>query len=318
MDAGSAPPVVSSPDSWPDADRHADDLAAIHRVSTLGPGDPAVRLGQWLTVARDVLGARRALILLGTESPFVVEASIGDGSPEAVGSAVADHRVELAVEQLATVASLSGTVDHPGGRTGLGEGTVVASPLWVSGELVGAVVLVAPPDQPPYAAWTLALVDLVADGIARVLEHRAEGTARSAATAEQAAFEALVASISTRLIASSAADLDRAIIEGLQAIGAFFAADVAFIDELALDQGSRRRSHEWTSSGDPATQLVSDPTLRRCPSWRTCWPGPGTWSPVAGSEPPTTPPPRPCWARRTGPRSGSGWGPARTRRASWA
>ncbi|HMS87249.1 MAG TPA: hypothetical protein PKE56_02310, partial [Acidimicrobiales bacterium] len=183
---------MPSPDAWPDADRHADDLAAIHRVSTLGPGDPAVRLGQWLAVARDVLGARRALILLGTESPFVVEASVGDGSPEAV----TDQRVELAVEQLATVASLSGTVDHPGGRTGLGEGTVVASPLWVSGELVGAVVLVAPPDQPPYAAWTLALVDLVADGIARVLEHRAEGTARSAATAEQAAFEALVASIS--------------------------------------------------------------------------------------------------------------------------
>ncbi|HMS87250.1 MAG TPA: hypothetical protein PKE56_02315, partial [Acidimicrobiales bacterium] len=42
-----------------------------------------------------------------------------------------------------------------------------------------------------------------------------------------------------------------------RAIGGFFAADVAFIDELAVDQGSRRRSHEWTSSGDPASP--SDP-----------------------------------------------------------
>ena len=72
MDAAAAP-AGAPPDGWPDADQYADDLAAIHRVSTLGPGDHAVRLGQWLGVARDLLRARRAFILLGTASPFDVE-----------------------------------------------------------------------------------------------------------------------------------------------------------------------------------------------------------------------------------------------------
>lgn len=245
--------------SWPESDRHADDLAAIHRVSTQGPGDPVVRLGQWLTVARDLLGARQALILLGSGSPFSAEAVVGGGDwvGASAGSAVADHRVDLALERRATVASLVGTAPPLGVASDLGHGTVVASPLWVSGELAGAVVLVAGADQPPYAAWTLALLDLVADGIARVLEHRDEGSARSEAAAEQAAFEALVASISTRLIASSAADLDRAITEGLHAIAAFFAADVAFIDELTPDHGGRRRTHVWASVEPP--DPVSEP-----------------------------------------------------------
>ena len=252
VDAGAAAPafpLLPAPDDWPAADRHADALAAIHRVSTLGPGDPAVRLEQWLAVACDLLQARHASILVGTGSPFEVSAVVGDDAQDLVGS-VADHRVDLALGQQATVASLGGTANHRGGASDLGVGTVVASPLWVSGDLAGAVVLVASPDQPPYEAWTLALVDLVADGIARVLEHRDEDPVGSAAGAEQAAFEALLASISTRLIASSAADLDRAIVDGLHAVGAFFAADVAFIDEVAPEQGSRRRSHEWTSPGD--------------------------------------------------------------------
>ncbi|MEZ5179313.1 MAG: hypothetical protein R2746_13825 [Acidimicrobiales bacterium] len=243
MDAAAAP-AGAPPDGWPDADQYADDLAAIHRVSTLGPGDHAVRLGQWLGVARDLLRARRAFILLGTASPFDVELVDDPGD---VPSAVADHRVDLAIERQATVASLGGTASPPDGPRDLGDGAVVASPLWVSGELAGAVVLVASPDRPPCAAWTLALVDLVADGIARVLEHRADDTSRSRAAAEQAAFEALVASISTRLIASSAADLDQVIAEGLHAIAAFFGADLAFIDELSAEAGVRQRTHRWAS-----------------------------------------------------------------------
>jgi diguanylate cyclase (GGDEF)-like protein len=245
VDAGPAPSDLPPQDGWPADDRHADDLAAIHRVATLGPGDPDVRLRQWLTVGRDLLGAQQALILLGVASPFDVEAAVGANVAE--HGSVVDHRVDLALREQATVASLGGRADAADDPHGLGRGTVVASPLWVSGERSGAVVLVAPPDRSPFAAWTLSLLDLVADGIARVLEHRAEGTARSAAAAEQAAFEAVVASISTRLIGSSAADLDLAIVDGLRAIASFFAADVAFIDEVAADRGSRRRRHEWVA-----------------------------------------------------------------------
>jgi hypothetical protein len=60
--------------------------------------------------------------------------------------------------------------------------------------------------------------------------HRAE-----LALAEQVAFEALVASISTRLIGCAPSLLDDAIEVGLGEIATFFGADAAFIDELAPD-----------------------------------------------------------------------------------
>ena len=346
-----------------EAARCADDLAALHRVSTLGPGDPEVRLVQWLEAGSHLLKARQGVVLLGLTDELVVRAAVaGATGGVAVGDDIVDRRVQHALDRRATVADL-------GGMTGddddldLGTGSVVASPLWVSGALAGVVAFLVPTGRPPFTAWALALIDVVADGIARVLEHQADARAlvtlesRAAAVVrlipdpvvrldrdgrelseagpvsaqtfdpcwtvravdevadaatldrvqgaveralhaqalqtetfdvgrggrsrrvearfvpasddevlcivrdmtdrhraeraltEQVAFEALVASISTRLIGCSAAALDDAIAAGLGEIASFFAADRAFVDQLATDRASLHRSHSWVRTG---------------------------------------------------------------------
>ncbi len=342
------------------ADRHADDLAALHRVSTLPPSAADERLGQWLDAGVAAVGAAQGVVLLGTGEELVVraatEAPLGGVLPD---DEVVDPRVTEAMARRLTVASLGGTRPTPGDLD-LGRGSVVASPLWVSGEIRGAVALVAAPGHPPFSAWALALVDLVTDGVARVLEHQAderelvavqsaaeamidlipdpivrldrhgylvdgptdapfdpcravrgpdepvdlqaverlgEGITQALADgelrtivlatgsepssprvearvvpasddevlcivrditerhraeqalADQVAFEALVTSISTRLISCAADQLDDAIATGLGEIAGFFGADTAFIDELAADGASLHLSHLWTRPG---------------------------------------------------------------------
>ena len=46
------------------ADRHADDVAALHRVASLAPGDPDERLVQLLEAGCDALAVRRGFVLL--------------------------------------------------------------------------------------------------------------------------------------------------------------------------------------------------------------------------------------------------------------
>ena len=344
------------------ADQYADDLAALHRVSTLAPEDPEERLAQWLDAGNAALGARQGIVLLSMADGLVVRASVGgDAGAVVVGDEVDDLRVDEAILRGVTVAALGGAGSHPGAE--LGPGSVVVSPLWVSGRLAGAVAFMAAPDHLPFATWTLALIDLVADGVARVLEHQADVRAlirvesqaeamialipdpmvrldregrevldggasppglfdpceqirgpgdrpddatldrvrlaiaaaldarmlQSAvfatgpdvlaprvearfvpagdhevlcivrditdrhraeqALAEQVAFEAMVASISTRLIGCSPPELDAAIVAGLGEIAGFFAADTAFIDELSSDGATLHLSHLWTRTG---------------------------------------------------------------------
>ena len=348
------------------ADDHADDLAALHRVSTLAPGDPEDRLRQWLDAGCAALGASAGLVLRGDGDRTTVRAVAGEGgrgrAGPAIGDVVEDPRVLEAIGRRATVAVLGGSGERAAAAAALGRGAVVASPLWVSGEVAGALAFVADVDHPPFSAWALALVDVVADGVARVLEHQADnrqlaharsqaeamidlvpdpmvrldragclldgrgaargtpfdpcgavraggeadaethGRVRTAiaraldsgslhsavfatdpgvaarrvearfvpagddevlcivrditdrhraerALAEQVAFEALVTSISTRLISCSPAALDEAIEEGLGAIAGFFAADTAAIDELSADGATLHRSHRWTRAG---------------------------------------------------------------------
>ncbi len=344
------------------ADQYADDLAALHRVSTLPPGDHEERLGQWLDAGASALGARQGVALLEIDGELVVRAVVGGGAGGVVvGDEVEDPRVHEAISRCVTVAVLGGGGEaSSGGRDGLGVGAVVASPLWVSGRVAGAVAFVAGADHPPFTMWALALVDLVADGVARVLEHQADaraltrvesqagamihlipdpivrldeegrrlaedgradvtvfdpcgdvrppgaepddatptrvgaavrraietGALQSAvfatgttamdrrvearfvpasdrevlcivrditerhraeqALAEQVAFEALVASISTRLIGCPPAALDDAIAAGLGEIAQFFAADAAFIDELSPDGSTLQLAHLWS------------------------------------------------------------------------
>ncbi|CAN5763923.1 hypothetical protein BH10ACT1_BH10ACT1_08600 [soil metagenome] len=343
------------------AERHADDLAALHRVSTLPPGDPDERLVQWLDAGLAALEARQGVVLLGVDGELLVRATTGGAAGGVLtGDEIVDGRIAEVIARRSTVAVLGGTPpsrdDHE-----LGAGALVASPLWVSGEVAGVVAFLAPPDHPPFPTWDLALIDAIADGVARVLEHQADaralvrveshaeamidlipdpivaldrdgreqsgrggdrpfdpcaavrepgatvddatvermlatigealdaGSLRTAvfatgsgpearrvearfvpasadevlcivrditdrhrveqALAEQVAFEALVTSISTRLIGCAPAALDDAIVVGLGEIAGFFGADRAFIDELSADGGTLHLSHLWTRPG---------------------------------------------------------------------
>ncbi len=352
------------------ADRYADHLAALHRVSTLPPGDPEERLNQWLQAGLDALGAAEGIVLLGTGDHLVVRAACGE-HPAEPGTRVVDRRIADVLAREAIVASLGGPAAlHPG--AGLGPGSLVASPLWITGTVSGAVAFLAPAGHPPYSAWQLAVIDVVADGVARVLEHQADvrtvGRAESrsqamvdlipdpvvrldaagmvlddldqpgapfdpcgavrrrgegptattlaevreavaatlstgqlqtrefgtgppgdhrrvearfvpagsddvlcivrditeryraeVALAEQLAFETLVAASSSRLISCAAADLDHAIEAGLGEIATFFAADEAFVHELAADATTLRLSHLWTRPGQEPTRRRGDP-----------------------------------------------------------
>jgi diguanylate cyclase (GGDEF)-like protein len=341
------------------ADQHADDIAALHAVSSLAPGEPDDRLVLLLEAGCASLGVDRGLVLLRSGAAFSVRVVGGprqDGpSP---GAEISDRRVEDVLVRQATIATLGGP--GSGGDDGaLGSGALVACPLWVTGRAVGAIAFTAANPVEPFSSWQLALVDLVADGASRVLEHEADirelvraesqsqamislipdpvvrlsrdgrriaddgsllgafdptAAARPAgserdqaviarvassvaaaldsgrlqsdeyaagpgprarrlearyvpagpdevlcivrditdrhraevALGEQVAFEALVASISTNLIACAPEDLDATIDAGLGEVAQFFDADFAYIDELSADGSTLRLSHHWT------------------------------------------------------------------------
>ncbi|HWJ60994.1 MAG TPA: diguanylate cyclase [Acidimicrobiales bacterium] len=342
------------------ADRHADDVAALHRVASLPPGDPDERLTQLIGAGCRALGVGRGFVLLRGTAGLTVRVVAGpDPIGPAAGDTVSDWRLDDVLARQATVAALGG----PGAsndRAPLGGGSMVACPLWVTGRVAGAVAFADSTAREPFSSWQLALVDLVADGASRILEHEADiramvrlesqaqamidlmpdplvrlrrdgqqladdgdhvlgifdptASARPAGTpadpatlelvqhavaaaldtgrlqtdvyaagpgldarrvearfvpgdddvvlcivrditerhraelalAEQVAFEALVASISTRLIGCAPLLLDDAIDVGLGEIASFFGADTAFIDELAPDGSTLRVSHQWS------------------------------------------------------------------------
>jgi diguanylate cyclase (GGDEF)-like protein len=341
-------------------DRHADQVAELHRVSSLAPGDPDERLVQLVGAGCRVLDMARGCVLVRQGADLVVRVADGrsDAGPDP-GTKIIDRRLDDVLLRQATVAVLGG----PGAAQAtspLGPGAIVACPLWVTGRIAGVIAFMDAEDREPFTTWELALVDLIADGASRILEHeadiramvrlesqaqamidlmpdpvvrlRADGqqladdgdhvlgpfdptaAARPAGTpadpdtldavrravaaalatgrlqtdvyaagpgadarrvearfvpgegdvvlcivrditerhraelalAEQVAFEALVASISTRLIGCAPQLLDEAIETGLGEIAAFFGADSAFIDELAPDGSTLRVSHQWT------------------------------------------------------------------------
>lgn len=342
------------------ADRHADDIAALHAVSSLAPGEPDDRLALLLEAGCAVLGADRGLVLLRTGSELVARVVAGPKAPTPeVGAFVRDRRIEDVLARQMTVATLGGPAADDGGEP-LGSGALVACPMWITGRVAGAIAFTVGEPREPFSSWQLALVDLVADGASRVLEHEADIRAlvrlqsqaqamisvipdpvvrlnrdgrqvaddggavggvfdpcaggrpagaevdeatldqvrvavdRALATgdlqtdvyaaapgsrarrfearyvpsgpdevlcivrdvteqhraevalAEQVAFEALAASLSTNLISCAPGELDRAIEVGLGEIATFFDADIAYIDELSADGTTLRVSHQWS------------------------------------------------------------------------
>lgn len=344
------------------ADRHADDVAALHRVVSLEPGDPDERLSELLAAGCRAIGLGRGFVLLRTAEGLEVRVAAG---PEELGpvagQVVDDWRLDDVLARRATVAALGGPGAVEGGA--MGRGSMVACPLWVTGRVAGVLAFADGAARAPFTSWQLALVDLVADGASRILEHEADiramvrlesraqavvdlipdpvvrlrrdgqqlsddgdealgpfdptaelrplGTAADPhalervqravaaaldsgrlqtelfvagdaddarrvearfvpgdgdvvlciarditerhraemALAEQVAFEALVASISTRLIGCGPDQLDDAIEVGLGEIASFFGADTGFIDELSPDGSTLRVSHRWSRKG---------------------------------------------------------------------
>jgi diguanylate cyclase (GGDEF)-like protein len=342
------------------ADRHADQVAELHRVASLAPGDPDERLAELLDAGCRVLEMARGYVLVRTGTELSVRVASGPEAEGAqAGALIADRRLDDVLSRQATLAVLGGVGSSQEGSA-LGAGALVACPLWVTGRVAGVLAFVDGDEHDLFSAWELALVDLVADGVSRILEHEADiralvrlesraqavidlmpdpvvrlredgqqlsedgvavlgpfdptATIRDEgsepdpavlervghsvtaalvtgrlqtdvfaagpgpdarrvearfvpaegdevlcivrdvterhlaeqALAEQVAFEALVASISTRLIGCAPQMLDEAIETGLGEIASFFGADRAFIDELAPDGASLRVSHLWT------------------------------------------------------------------------
>src|SRR4051794_36351398 len=76
------------------ADGYADHLAGLHRVSTLPPGDPEERLGQWLRAGLEALGAACGLVLLDTDEGLVVRSRSGEGHEHlTISGRVRDARI---------------------------------------------------------------------------------------------------------------------------------------------------------------------------------------------------------------------------------
>lgn len=239
--------------------RHAADIAALHAVADFSASEPESHLAVLLEAGCGVLDADIGLLLQGDGPSLTVVVAAGPRIADApvAGTLLTDRRVSDVVRRGHTVASLNAPAAESGSDLGLG--VVVASPVTVSGRVTGAIAFKAGPSA-PFTAHQLALVDLVADGASRILERQADHDERvRLETREQLAFEALATAISTELIGCPSEELDVAIERGLGEIATFFAADVAYIDEMTPDGSTLQASHHWTRS--PTTQWPGDGRL---------------------------------------------------------
>ncbi|MCU1351478.1 MAG: domain S-box/diguanylate cyclase protein [Acidimicrobiales bacterium] len=365
---------------------HADDVAELHRAATLSDDEPVQVLRTYLAIGCRVTGMRLGVAAALGGDALVVQATTGELTP-ATGLArgldlSAEARATDVLDRRATVAHLAG-VGRREASDLLGPGASVGSPVWVGGTVVGVVLFVDDTARPvPLTSWQMAVVDLVADGVARALEQAAgvqerrrsdsrtqalldlipdrihrvdrsgrvlgddgpgppfdpaaarDGSARPAtvpeavqqrvrqivektlvrgqvrtevfpgdtdddgrryearfvpsgedevlcivrdvterhraerALAEQVAFEALAAAISTRLISCPPAETDDLVVAALGELGAFFDADVAYLDRRPrLGFGPRGRIHEWRRPEAPAPLSGTDVLDRSALGW---------------------------------------------------
>ncbi|HEY4377934.1 MAG TPA: hypothetical protein VGM93_12285, partial [Acidimicrobiales bacterium] len=154
--------------------RHADDVAALHRVVTRPPDRPDQALAEHLAIGCRVLGTPYGIVATLVDDALRVGVAYGAPPP---GSAIeagidlsTDPRAAAVLERGATVAHLSGGgADRS--EVVLGDGAVVGSPIWAGGEVAGAVLFVGDaPRREPFTPWQMAVVDLIADGVGRHLE----------------------------------------------------------------------------------------------------------------------------------------------------
>ncbi|MGI8754396.1 MAG: diguanylate cyclase domain-containing protein [Acidimicrobiales bacterium] len=157
------------------ADRHADDVASLHAIACLAPGEPDDRLALLLEAGCAALALDCGLVMVRSGEELAVRVAAGPRVPDDWRShpVVEDWRVSDAVTRRATVATLGGPAAHAEDLP-LGAGPLVACPLWVTGRIAGAIAFTGEEDRSPFTSWQLALVDLVADGASRVLEREAD------------------------------------------------------------------------------------------------------------------------------------------------
>src|SRR3954471_13568563 len=156
------------------ADRYADHIAALHAVVSLAPGDPDARLTLLIEAGCAALGADRGVVLLRSGSDLSIRVAAGPRSLDPpVSGPIRDRRIEDVLARQVTVATLGGPAatdeDSP-----LGSGALVACPMWVTGRVAGAIAFTSAGSREPFSSWQMSLVDLVADGASRVLEHEAD------------------------------------------------------------------------------------------------------------------------------------------------
>lgn len=152
----------------------AGDVAAIHRLVTTPGPDLEDQLQEYLVLGCELLGLDAGLVARFATGRVVLRGRAGP--PEAVGhlhtgdDLSADGRIAAILERQATVARLDSRGGGPGELV-LGPGAVVGTPVWTSGRIIGVLAFLGvDPRSEPFTPWQFGVLELVSDGVARLLD----------------------------------------------------------------------------------------------------------------------------------------------------
>ena len=173
----------------------SDDVAAIHRLRTI-TGDPQQQLVAHLELGLQLLSVGGGLVGRVAGRGVSVEAFAGALPPElglTPGAGLpTDARITAVLQQRATVAWLEGRGTEPA-ELALGPGAVLGTPVWIAGEIVGVLAFLDPQEPAgAFTPWQFAVVELLADGVSRVLDVGAEVDARARSDATIRALLGLI------------------------------------------------------------------------------------------------------------------------------
>ncbi|MDQ6697473.1 MAG: PAS domain S-box protein, partial [Actinomycetota bacterium] len=152
----------------------ASDVAAIHRLVTTPEPDPEEQLREYLSLGLELLGLDAGLIArvsLGRVTVRVTAGALANVAVLRAGDDVSqDARILAVLDRQATVARLDSDGGDPAGQA-LGPGAVVGTPVWAAGRIVGVLAFVlAGARSTPFTPWQFGVLELLSDGVARLLE----------------------------------------------------------------------------------------------------------------------------------------------------
>ena len=151
----------------------AGDIAAIHRLVTRAGQNPDEQLREYLALGLDLLemdGGLVGRVAGGRVTVRSVGGALASGDRVRAGDDLSgDVRIAAILERQATVARLDGQGADPADLP-IGPGAVVGTPVWSTGRIVGVLAFVAADARAaPFTSWQLGVVELLADGISRLL-----------------------------------------------------------------------------------------------------------------------------------------------------